>query len=160
MKRLTLPILATLALAMTTGASAGVFGIPLGTDNTVVLGVVAPGAFTDTLGFSLSGPSTVTDLFAPIFNVGQFSYSLYDLTTSTSLGSKKSYTVGSGSYDWIFKGIGTSFIIPLGVYFGDYHVSAAAVPELDTWLMLAVGAGLLVYQLRRRQSALRHSQLA
>jgi hypothetical protein len=42
----------------------------------------------------------------------------------------------------------------LGGYAATYRVAVAAVPEIETWLMLLIGLGLAAYQLHRKQKAL------
>jgi len=41
-----------------------------------------------------------------------------------------------------------------GGYAANYRASVAAVPEIETWLMLLIGLGLAAYQLHRKQKAL------
>lgn len=41
-----------------------------------------------------------------------------------------------------------------GGYAPSYRASVAAVPEIETWLMLLIGLGLVAYQLHRKQKAL------
>jgi len=41
-----------------------------------------------------------------------------------------------------------------GGYVPNYRASVAAVPEIETWLMLLIGVGLVAYQLHRKQKAL------
>jgi hypothetical protein len=42
----------------------------------------------------------------------------------------------------------------LSGYAATYRVSVAAVPEIETWLMLLIGLGLAAYQLHRKQKTL------
>lgn len=51
-----------------------------------------------------------------------------------------------------FDVAGQSFLTEKGYWNGELVV--AAVPEADTWLMLLIGAGLIGYQLRRKQRSL------
>lgn len=147
-------------------ANAGVLSLGTVSDTTYLLGVDLAGKFTDTYSFNLSGPSNLTDTFGNyLANINGFSFELVSASSpSTAIGSSTgqgSYSnLSSGAYDFIFSGTVPHGFFGIGAYFGDFHVaSAGAVPELDTWLMLVVGAGLLVYQLRRRQSSLRHAEL-
>jgi hypothetical protein len=41
-----------------------------------------------------------------------------------------------------------------GANAASYRASVAAVPEIETWLMLLIGVGLVAYQLHRKQKAL------
>jgi hypothetical protein len=63
--------------------------------------------------------------------------------------------LSQGTYTMTFKGASTgTFPSIYGTFF-----SVAAVPEPDTWLMLVIGAGLVGFQLRRKQKVLRHRPL-
>jgi hypothetical protein len=127
-----------------------VFDLGTVSGTTYLGGIDPPGPFKDTFGFDLTGTSDLSAHFNPIFGVSHFKWSLDELIGGTyvSLGQHPSFSdLGSGLYEFAFTGTAA---IP-GVYFGDFHVSA--VPEMDTWLMLLLGAGLLAYQLRRRQRA-------
>jgi hypothetical protein len=55
-----------------------------------------------------------------------------------------------GSYRFSIAGTGSGFFG--GIYRGTLHV--AAVPEADTWVMLLMAFGIVVYQLRRKQRSL------
>jgi len=55
-----------------------------------------------------------------------------------------------GSYRFAIAGTGSGFFG--GIYRGTLHV--AAVPEADTWVMLLMAFGIVVYQLRRKQRSL------
>ena len=151
---------ALLVLASCPLAHAGVIGIPLGGSTTGVIGADGHGSFTDSLSFNISQPSNLKDTFGSL-GISGFSYTLYDATTSSFVGSAKTKSFSDlpgGMYDFIFSGTVPGIV---GFYAGGFRTSAAgAVPELDVWMMLIIGGALLVYQLRRRQSSLRNSQLA
>ncbi len=119
-------------------------------------------SFTDTLTFNLSGFSDLTGF------LGQTGIS--DLTANVSGGAlgfggvnllPTAYRLddlSAGAYTVTFKGTAAtgSGSIP-GIY-GTFF-SVAAVPEPDTWLMMIIGAGLVGFQLRRKQKVLRHRPL-
>jgi hypothetical protein len=166
MKHSKLGLAMLLAITLSPCANASVISIGAVGATNYLLGFVGSGPFTDIYQFTLSGMSNITDAFNPVFGINSFSFGLTNVTNPGSpvpFGSSASYSgLGAGTYDFTFAGTVPNPNFPsLGIYFGDYNVAAAgAVPELDTWLMFTIGAGLLVYQLRRRQNALRHSQLA
>ncbi len=58
--------------------------------------------------------------------------------------------IGPGQYRLALTGIGSGLIG--GLYRGTLQV--AAVPEADAWIMLLVGFGVVLYQLRRKQRSL------
>jgi hypothetical protein len=164
MKHSKLVLALLLAISLSPSANAKVISIGTVGATNYLLGFVGPGLFTDNYLFTLSGTSNITDAFNPVFGISGFNYSLSEVSpTAAVFGPSTSYSgLSAGTYDFTFTGTNPKPTFPsLGIYFGDYNVaSAGAVPELDTWLMLVIGAGLLVYQLRRRQNTLRHSQLA
>jgi hypothetical protein len=114
-------------------------------------------SFTDYLNFSLSGPSDISGVLAGL-HIRTFSATL----TSTS-GFSESFHRGNfnfddlagGNYTMAFSGIGAS---RFGGAYGTIF-SVTAVPEADTWLMILIGAGLVAFQLRRKQKTLRHRPL-
>jgi len=161
MKRSKFALALLAAVSLSPCAEASVFSLGTFGDTNVLFGFDFSGPIHDIYQFTLAGKSNITDSFVGA-NIADFSYSLSEVApTPTALGTHASYSgLGAGKYDFAFSGLVPSFPIPLGIYFGDYTVAAAgAVPELDTWLMLLVGAGLTAFQLRRRQNTLRHSQL-
>jgi hypothetical protein len=142
----------SMGFAMFPPVNAAVFDLGTISGTTYLAGIDGPGSFKDSFGFDLTSPSDLSAHFNPIFGVSGFKWSLDEFIGGeyVSLGRHPSFSdLGSGLYEFVFTGTAA---IP-GVYFGDFHVSA--VPEIDTWLMLLLGAGLLAYQLRRRQRALR-----
>jgi hypothetical protein len=64
--------------------------------------------------------------------------------------------LGPGEYRIALNGIGSGFFG--GVYRGSLQV--AAVPEADVWVMLLVGFGAVLFQLRRKQRSLEQQPVA
>lgn len=141
-------------LAAAPCTQAAVLSLGTFSNTNYLVGVDNAGSFTDFYKFQLNGSSDVTGAFAPFFGVSNFGWTLdqYKGGTYTPLtGSNGSFSnLSSGPYEFVFDGTVTPF--PLGAYIGSYSVTA--VPEPDTWLMLLIGAGLLAYQLRRKQRSL------
>jgi hypothetical protein len=124
--------------------------------------------FTDSVNFSLSNSSEVTSFIKSfdmsifhfdLLGIDNFSTSLQKLGTGgtyTTLGSLTSNPasfddlLSAGSYRFSVAGTGSGFFG--GIYRGTLHV--AAVPEADTWVMLLMAFGMVVYQLRRKQRSL------
>ena len=134
--------------------------------------VVAPGrSFTDYVRFRLDDAAAVTS-FIKSFDLSFFGFDLIGIDNFTTslqrLGQGgfetiASFTGTSGSFDDLLTpgqyrialgGTASGFLG--GVYRGTLHV--AAVPEADTWIMLLVGLGIVLYQLRRKQRALERQQ--
>jgi hypothetical protein len=123
--------------------------------------------FTDYVDFSLSSSAEVSS-FIKSFDMSVFHFDLLGIdnfTTGLQKLSTSGYsTVGSltsnpasfddllspGSYRFSVAGTGSGFFG--GIYRGTLHV--AAVPEADTWVMLLMAFGIVVYQLRRKQRSL------
>jgi hypothetical protein len=122
--------------------------------------LVGQGSFTDTLSFQLGQVSNLSgligELFVNPFNINLTGPSTNYSSTLSGLINVSTYSFSSlapGSYTLTLSGIGATNLI--NGYAGTYKVAAApAVPEADTWLMLIVGAGLVGFQLRRKQRAL------
>jgi len=117
-------------------------------------------SFSDTLSFGLS---SLSDLGGIVGETGipNFTATISggSLSSPTALTSQFFMTdLAAGNYTMSFKGVasGGSGLMPniYGTFF-----SVTAVPEPDTWLMLLVGAGLVGFQLRRKQKVLRHRPL-
>jgi hypothetical protein len=123
--------------------------------------------FTDYVNFSLNNSAEVSSFIKSfdmsIFNfdllgIDNFSTSLQHLGSSgfTTLSSNTSNPasfddlLSPGSYRFSIAGTASGFFG--GIYRGTLHV--AAVPEADTWVMLLMGFGIVVYQLRRKQRSL------
>ena len=124
--------------------------------------------FTDYVNFNLDTSADVTS-FIKSFDMSIFGFDLVGVdnfhTGLQKLGSGGGYTsiasftsnpssfddlLAPGAYRFSVAGTASGFFG--GIYRGTLHV--AAVPEADTWVMLLVGAGLVAYQLRRKQRAL------
>lgn len=123
--------------------------------------------FTDYVSFSLNDSAEVSS-FIKSFDMSIFSFDLLGIDNFTTglqkLGSGGYSTVASltsnpasfddllspGSYRFSVAGTGSGFFG--GIYRGTLHV--AAVPEADTWVMLLMAFGIVVYQLRRKQRSL------
>ena len=105
--------------------------------------------------FLYSGTSPVTPLTPSTQSSGTYAVDppgpatgIGDLYSSFSFNS-----LVAGSYVLGIYGIGDGPVLNLGRFRGTASV-AGAVPELDTWLMMLIGAGLVAYQLRRKQNSL------
>lgn len=123
--------------------------------------------FTDYVNFSLSDAAEVSS-FIKSFDMSFFHFDLLGIDNFTTglqkLGSGGYSTVaslssspasfddllGPGSYRFSIAGTASGFFG--GIYRGTLHV--AAVPEADTWVMLLMAFGIVVYQLRRKQRSL------
>jgi hypothetical protein len=123
--------------------------------------------FTDYVDFSLHNSAEVSS-FIKSFDMSIFHFDLLGIdnfsTGLQKLGSSGYSTIASltanpasfddllspGSYRFSVAGTGSGFFG--GIYRGTLHV--AAVPEADTWVMLLMAFGIVVYQLRRKQRAL------
>jgi len=117
-------------------------------------------SFTDTLKFTLSGQSNIVGLLdLLLLNPSSFSATLTgpgSLSQSFSPGVFHFNDLAGGDYTMSFAGSTNHFG---GAYATLFRVTAA-VPEADTWLMILIGAGLVVFQLRRKQKSLQHRPLA
>ena len=123
--------------------------------------------FTDYVNFNLDTSADVTS-FIKSFDMSIFGFDLVGIDNfhtglqklgSGGYSSVASFTSNPSSFDdllspgaYRFSVAGTASGFFGGIYRGTLHV--AAVPEADTWVMLLVGAGLVAYQLRRKQRAL------
>ncbi len=123
--------------------------------------------FTDYVNFNLNTSSEVSS-FIKSFDMSVFNFDLLGIDNFTTnlqhLSSSGYSTVSSltsnvasfddllspGSYRFSIAGTGSGFFG--GLYRGTLHV--AAVPEADTWVMLLMAFGIVVYQLRRKQRSL------
>jgi hypothetical protein len=130
-------------------------------------------SFTDYVGFSLADASQVTS-FIKSFDLSIFSFDLLGIdnfsATLQHLGSSGFQNIasfsgnpisfddllGPGEYRIALSGLGTGFFG--GVYRGSLQV--AAVPEADVWVMLLVGFGVVLFQLRRKQRTLEQQPVA
>jgi hypothetical protein len=154
-------------------------GIGAAQATTTALGTVTDGSygfgrainfgetFTDYVNFNLSDSAEVTS-FIKSFDMSIFHFDLLGIdnfttglqrlgssgyTTLTTLSSNPASfddLLSPGSYRFSVAGTGSGFFG--GLYRGTLHV--AAVPEADTWVMLLMAFGIVVYQLRRKQRSL------
>jgi len=125
--------------------------------------IVGSGPFSDNWTFSLGGVSDISglvfDLAIPQLDVLLTGPSINFHTVISGLLNLQSYSfndLAPGTYNLALAGSGTTFF---SGYAASYKV-ITAVPEADTWLMLIVGAGLIGFQLRRKQKALQMPGLA
>lgn len=148
----------------------------LGTKAVTSIFSSSPGSFIDdTINFNVSGPSTLggsaSNLQLSLFGI--------DLLDISGLGANVwnnhhpfgTTLIGSFAGD----GLTHTFLLPAA---GDYHVdifgeatgvsgglyavalNAAPVPEPETWMMLAIGAALVGFQLRRKANAMESLSIA
>jgi hypothetical protein len=147
--------------------------------NTTNLGTVTPGSysfsdvisfgqtFTDFVNFKLTDSADITSFIKSfdlsilqfdLLGIDHFSASLQragqggfqTLVSQTSNPISFDDLLTPGNYRLALSGTGSGFLG--GVYRGTLQV--AAVPEADTWVMLLVGFGIVLYQLRRKQRSL------
>ena len=127
-------------------------------------------SFSDTVTFRLASESSVADIFTALKGITNFTASLFlngtelDSFSGTPGGSPSSPTSHTFSplaasaanqhYTLLLSGNGNA----KATYFNALSVSA--VPEADTWLMLIAGAGLIGFQLRRKQQSLPHRPIS
>jgi hypothetical protein len=156
-KQLILGALLCLAMIGTAGASTkqtnlgalsnGDFGI-------VGNAFLSSQSFQDTIHFSLSSTSTISGLVTPIRLVN----STWSLSSGAGAIASGALTFGKYTFADLAPGFYTVSIFgsakSLSGYAATYRVAVAAVPELETWLMLVIGFGLAAYQLHRKQKAL------
>jgi hypothetical protein len=151
---------AMLCLALVASANAGTRVTTLGSVNDGDFGFVANiffgnRTFNDTINFTLTQTATISGFILPINLVGSgFSLASTAATIfSSPLTAATTYSfadLAPGTYSFSIFGT-TRFI---GGYAATYRVAVAAVPEMETWLMLIIGVGLVAYQLHRKQKAL------
>ena len=123
--------------------------------------------FTDYVNFTLNDSAEVSS-FIKSFDMSVFHFDLLGIDNFTTglerFGSGGFSSIASltsnpasfddllapGTYRFAIAGTGSGFFG--GIYRGTLHV--AAVPEADTWVMLLMAFGIVVYQLRRKQRSL------
>jgi hypothetical protein len=128
--------------------------------------------FTDYVTFGLTNTSQVNS-FIKSFDLSIFSFDVLGIdnfsATLQQLGQGGFQTLATlssgpmsfdelltpGQYRIKLNGVASGFFG--GLYSGSLQV--AAVPEAETWVMLLVGFGLVVYQLRRKQRSLEQQPL-
>ncbi len=134
---------------------------------------VGLGKFSTDIRFSLGNSMNVSGFIKSfelslgsfdVLRIENFSGSLEKLVSGgsqivgTTSGNPMSFDdmLGPGSYQVALSGIGTGFFG--GLYRGSLQV--AAVPEADVWVMLLVGFGVVLYQLRRKQRSIEQQPVA
>jgi hypothetical protein len=115
---------------------------------------VQPQSFADVVNFTLTSTSSISGFFTP-FRLESASWSLSSSSGlidggALSLGSYSFADLTPGSYSVSIFGDSRAF----GFYSASYRVAVSAVPEMETWLMLAIGLGLVAFQLHRKQKSL------
>ena len=116
---------------------------------------IKPQSFADVINFTLTSTSSISGFFTP-FRLESGGWSLSSDARGVfdggalALGSYSFADLTPGSYSVSIFGDSRAF----GFYTASYRVAVAAVPEMETWLMLAIGAGLVGFQLHRKQKAL------
>ena len=122
-------------------------------------------SFSDTVTFRLASQSDVADIFTALKGVASYTVSLFlnGAQLDTFSGSP-SGAPSSASQTHVFDNLSASLpgqhysllITGTGKGRATYFnaLSVSAVPEADTWLMLIAGAGLIGFQLRRKQQSL------
>jgi hypothetical protein len=79
-----------------------------------------------------------------IFSVGTVGPPLFALSGSPA----DSFFAAAGNY--------TAYVLGMaGKSSGSYSYTVSTVPEVETWVTLLIGMGLIVYQLRRKSKSLR-----
>jgi hypothetical protein len=114
------------------------------------------GAFADSYTFSLASLSDLAASFTSVTNIGGFSGFLQQ-HTSTGWSEVGSFFSSSQTFDDLSKGSYRLEVfggVPRNSGFYTGTLTVQAVPEADTWLMMLVGAGLVGFQLRRKQKSL------
>jgi len=111
-------------------------------------------SFTDVVNFTLTSTSSITGFFAP-FRLESASWTLSSSSRildggALAFGRYSFADLAPGSYSVSLFGDSRAF----GFYAATYRVAVAAVPEMETWLMLVIGGGLVAFQLHRKQKAL------
>jgi len=115
--------------------------------------------FEDVINFTLTSTSTINGFVTP-FRLQSANWSLSSSAGvldggALTLGRYSFADLTPGSYSVSIFGTSRAF----GFYSASYRVAVAAVPEMETWLMLAIGAGLVAFQLHRKQKALGNQAL-
>jgi hypothetical protein len=164
----------TQLLALGAVLCVGVGGMSISQAETIKLGKLDTGTtrhfgdsipqntrFTDFVTFSLSTASEVTATFKSFYNLvgSSFKVELQELEggswvdLASGHGKTDSFALNltqGPAYRWELVGkVGNQTS-----GFWNAKMNVATVPEADTWVMLLVGAGLVGYQLRRKQNAL------
>jgi hypothetical protein len=122
-------------------------------------------SFSDLVRFRVTDTSTITAAFVSFFNVlpSSFSVQLQERTAPHTWADVGASFTTNFSFADLTKGAYRFAVTGLtgnrrGSWTGDFTV--AAVPEADAWMMMLVGAGLVGYQLRRKQNSLNQPTIA
>lgn len=111
-------------------------------------------SFQDTIHFTLTSTSTISGLVTPVRLIS----ATWSLSNALGALAGGALTLGKYTFADLAPGGYTVAIFGrakyLSGYAATYRVSVAAVPEIQTWLMLLIGLGLAAYQLHRKQKAL------
>jgi hypothetical protein len=105
-------------------------------------------------GFSISNPGWYDVTLTDNINPTAFDFLFLDIlhgftTTGVSLGGIN----GPGTFSFLANTAGVYTALLFGIPGGGSGAgsfSISVVPEIDTWVMLIIGLGLLAYQLRRK----------
>jgi hypothetical protein len=149
---------ASLCLALVGTASAStqrtnLGALPDGEFGTVGHALAHSQSFQDTVHVARSTASTISKAVLPIrlTNATSNLSSRMSLTTRGALSGKYTFSdLTPGAYTAAIFGTANY----LDGYGATYRASVAAVPEMETWLMLLIGVGLAAYQLHRKQKTL------
>ena len=170
---MSLPMAASAAVSATVTVNGALDGGFAGTPKTHT--IAAPLADLDVVSVSVKGVGAGSYVYDTIFQVAQDSFlagSSFALKSSAHNATLLGGSVVGGwngatnqyeftglkagvSYTWETTATITTNNGSLGSQF-----SVAAVPEPEEWAMMLVGAGLVSYQVRRKQKGLRQSVLA
>jgi hypothetical protein len=125
-------------------------------------------SFEEFVSFHLTGPSSISANFKSFFNIIGTSFTVeleqkkhgswMEVATGAPQSSAYSFALAllkGGNYRWEIEGT-----TGRKTGFWNASMSVAAVPEADVWTMLLIGAGLVGYQLRRKQNTLNQSPIA
>jgi hypothetical protein len=159
MKSRKVALAALLCFALIGSAGATTKVTNLGTLENGDFGIVSnafllPQSFQDTINFTLTSNSTISGIVVP-WRLICASWSL-----SSTMGEIASGALAFGRYTFADLAPGSYSVSifgksrALGGYAASYKVAVAAVPEIETWLMLLIGVGLAAYQLHRKQKTL------
>ena len=109
----------------------------------------------DTVRFTLTSTSTISGLIAPV-RLTSATGSLSNATGALTLGKETFADLTPGSHTVAVFGTAKY----LSGYAATYRLSVAAVPEIETWVMLLIGLALAAYQLHRKQKMLGQQALS
>lgn len=112
-------------------------------------------SFTDTYNFSVASAGRVgvaasnVPLYG-LYNITGFTMSIFDsANTLISTGLAYSDILAAGDYHAVVSGLASG---PAGGIYAFAAGTVGAVPEPETWAMIAVGVGMIGFQIRRRKN--------